>query len=92
MKTIWKYVLPEFGQPIQMPMGAKVLHLGAQNNDACLWAEVEPEQPAQERRFIPVGTGHPMPPVDLTYVGTTLLFENTLVLHWYEIDSPEPVR
>ncbi len=85
MKTVWKFALPGYGGPLSMPEGARVLHVAAQDDTPCLWAEVDSDSPPVERRFFPVGTGHLLPPGEVMFVGTTLLYSATLVLHWYEL-------
>jgi hypothetical protein len=85
MKTIFKFVLATGWQVIEMPAGAKLLSVQAQNNQTCLWAEVDTTMPMRSRSFIQVGTGRPLPgQLTLDYIGTVQLDGGELVLHVYE--------
>lgn len=87
MRTVWKYPLGPYGGSIAMPPGAKVLHLGKQAGDICLWVEVMPAPATEVREFIPVGTGMGVPDGG-AYIGTVLLFDgDSLVLHFYEVSA-----
>lgn len=57
MKTIWKYVVES---KLEMPTGARIIHADIQNEEACLWAIVDPEAPKETRSFAIRGTGHPV--------------------------------
>jgi hypothetical protein len=70
MKTVYKYPLPEnsigpvaFYGPfkLQMPRGAKPLLVAVQNDNVCLWAEVEVDQPVISTELYLVGTGKECP-------------------------------
>lgn len=87
MKTVvWKYELPIGSCVTHMPIGAKVLHVDAQNENLCLWAQVNPSETRKEaRKFIAVGTGlDPLASEAHEYVGSALLYNGTLVLHVFE--------
>jgi len=72
--VIWKYQLtPSPGTAevaIEMPAGAMVLTVQTQAGQPCLWALVNEEQPLITRRFVIVGTGHPVPDGIGDYIGT----------------------
>ena len=57
--TIWKFQF-EIGDivRIDMPVGAKVLHVESQHGVPCMWALVDPHSPTQARDFRIFGTGH----------------------------------
>ena len=58
---VWKYSLKQVGlQHIQMPVGAKLLSVQAQNGGLSLWVLVDPHQvdDAETRRICIIGTGH----------------------------------
>jgi hypothetical protein len=63
LQEVWKFPLP---MPIAgwaetvMPVDARVLHVGVQNELICLWALVSPDAPRFARRFRIVGTGWPL--------------------------------
>ena len=86
--TIWKFPIP-FADTfsIDMPAGAKLLHVAEQHRDVCLWALVNPTAPKEPRYFCIAGTGHPIdtPCQQLQYVGTFLLESGRLVFHLFEI-------
>lgn len=73
-----------------MPRGAHIIGVHAQNEVPVIWAEVDPNAPADETRtFAIVGTGQPLPDVahehDRYHHGTALLYAGTFVLHVYEV-------
>ena len=82
-REIWKYPL-EHGteQHIRMPKGAEVLTVQIQNDHVCMWAEVSPDEPLEERRFHVIGTGHRMPADAWHYLGT--IQQGPFVWHIYE--------
>jgi hypothetical protein len=88
--TIWKFqikVRDEF-QHINMPKGAKILHLEAVNMDTIwIWASIPDEKaPLVTRLFQTYGTGHDMPLAesgDGKYLGTVTPFP--LVWHVFEV-------
>lgn len=81
MRTVHKYVISiTRGSRLLLPDTARVVHVGMQN-DLCLWIELETEEPYRnEKTFIVIGTGHPVPQ-DGTYVGT--VFDGPFVWHVY---------
>lgn len=85
-QTVWKYSLPCAGvNRLLLPTGAQVLHVASQNDDLCLWVQVDPERSVVWRTFHVVGTGHDLPSdAVLRFVGTAMLFAGSLVLHVFE--------
>lgn len=87
-KTIFKYPLKDEAlQVVPMPAGAKVLCAQQQRGILCLWAEIVPGNPIQDRRFEVFGTGHPMETpagIHREFIGTVQLYGGDLVLHVYE--------
>lgn len=85
--AVWKYPLEVPLTTVAMPMGARVLHVGAQGDVVTLWALVEPDRKLLDRQFLVVGTGwefdlgHPVP--DAEYRGTALRRDG-LVFHVFE--------
>ena len=72
MKTIYKYPITETDlQGVKMPQYAKIVHVGKDpRGDLCLWAEVDT---AYEMETVPIyiiGTGNPMPPEPVNFIGT----------------------
>lgn len=86
MQAVWKYstpVLDEFF--IWMPKGAKPLHVHEQNDALCIWALVDPNEKATERRTFRVyGTGQ-MIKESLPYLGTFHMHDGRLVFHVFEV-------
>ena len=90
MRTVWRYAL-EFNPPItkiEVPVGAKPLFVGLQNGVPQLWMEInlanDMETERETRTFEFIGTGHNAP-MNGKYLGTVLMYSDTLVLHLYEI-------
>jgi hypothetical protein len=69
-RQIWKFQVP-FDEVciVEMPLGARVVFVGEQNDAIYLWAEVDPAHRKVVRKFAIVGTGQSIPE-DLEYVGT----------------------
>lgn len=85
MKTIWKYqlALTDGQQVLAMPKGARILHLGYQNQVPTLWAEVDSEADKEPRYFQIHGTGHPVANGG-TYLGTVQASSSIFVWHVYD--------
>jgi hypothetical protein len=87
MKTIYKYVIRPDKLKVQMPKGARLLTAREQADEICVWAEVDTEQPTEQRHFQVFGTGHLMHEdmgTSREYVGTAHLEGGALVFHVYE--------
>lgn len=87
-KTIWKYPLEiRDNVVVRMPYGAIVRYVAVQNDELCLWAEVNPHNEGSFRTFAIVGTGHgfPVSPegMYLNYLGS-VQHMNMFVWHVYE--------
>ncbi|QUW18859.1 hypothetical protein [Agrococcus sp. Marseille-Q4369] len=90
MRAIWKYQASLRTEPVktfEMPAVANVKHVGMQAGLVTLWVEVDgsPVLGTEERTFMIVGTGHPIPD-GTVYVGTTQ--DGGLVWHVYEVKVP----
>lgn len=86
--TVFKYTL-DFGigrktvNEIELPEGAKVLHVAEQRGAIQLWAWVNPEAPKVKRAFAICGTGMPTPPPDeATHLGSVIA--GAFVWHIFE--------
>lgn len=70
MKTVWKFPI---GNQVVMPKGAQIVHVAEQDGTVgpvvTMWALVDPEAPAETRRFAELGTGHEIPD-EHEHVGT----------------------
>ncbi len=56
-RAIWKFTLEPGDQTVEMPRNAKLVHVGAQGNECCVWFEVAPESERIARAFRVVMTG-----------------------------------
>lgn len=84
MQTVYKYPLPhQRDVTIELPRGAEILSVGAQDDNAVLWARADPHQPKVIRKLRIIGTGHP--DADGTFIGTILLHDGRLVFHVFEV-------
>ena len=90
MRTIHKYLLPLCNDfTIDMPNGAKILHVAHQGMDLMLWAQVDIEEELRKHRFSVLGTGHTIPDniSVLRYIGTA--HNQQLGLVWHVFDQGE---
>lgn len=85
MRTIHKYAVPHDNTitVLQMPRDTKILH-GDLQGEMQVWAEVETDNPVEDRQVIFVGTGREVPH-GARHVNTCLVFNGGLVFHLYEI-------
>jgi len=61
MLSVFKYpvnLVDEFS--LELPIGARILHVESQAGTNCLWALVDPKAPKELRHFRLAGTGHPI--------------------------------
>ena len=87
-RTIWKYTLSLVDYvDIEMPTGARILSVGIQNEQICLWALVDPEKTAAKYRFRIAGTGHPIgkEAENWDFVGTVIMMNGALVFHVFHL-------
>jgi hypothetical protein len=86
MKTIWKYPLSMMDkQVISLPVGSKILCAQIQNDTACIWVLVDPENKQIKREIMVFGTGHPVDDsLDLEYIGTFQIASLGLVFHVFD--------
>lgn len=96
MRTIWKFPLPMAvaGEPLSMPRGARIVHFDIQYSGPLdngprpgvptLWVEVDPDQAAEPRQFVIIGTGHEIP-ADGQHVGSYQA--EPFVWHVYEVPT-----
>ena len=85
MRTIWKYPVPSDGEVIDMPEGARIVHVDVQGTEACLWAEVETDRVLRKVQVGIIGTGRSVPD-GWTYIGT--FQAPPFVWHVYRIGVP----
>jgi hypothetical protein len=80
--NVWKYQLGD-DVTIELPEGAKILHVGMQGIYICLWCLVDPHAPRVERRFKVFGTGEYIDAGE--YIGTVM--EGPYVWHVFEVHN-----
>jgi len=71
-----------------MKVGARVLHVEAQNGIPTLWALVDPEADSERRSFSIIGTGHPTNLLAEQYVASLLPlgeWNGNFVWHLFEV-------
>lgn len=92
MNVIYKYLIPlrasEVVHTFDLPQGAKVVHVGAQDQENVLiWVEQQEKAFAhgvRQRSFRVYGTGHPIDPVEVKeHVGSVVI--DPFVWHVYEV-------
>jgi hypothetical protein len=97
MDKVYKYQLVFRGevQPIELPLGAEVLHFAVQDSSEgmnpipLIWAKVDPGNETETREFILRGTGHEIG-VNLyrtQHIGTVL--HGVFVWHLFELQHKE---
>jgi hypothetical protein len=87
--AVWKFVLLLDDEVIvEMPYGAKLLHVASQFGDPrvlTLWALVAPTASPAMRRILIRGTGHPISLEDSRdYVGTVIVADGRIVWHVFD--------
>jgi hypothetical protein len=83
-KCVWKYMLEEAYEAIEMPAGAQILTVKTQGSMPRLWVLVDPAAPMVKRTFNTYGTGHPIPDDPGIYIGTFFMGGESLVYHVFE--------
>lgn len=102
MRTIWKYPIPVGTTfELELPRGAIVRHIGAQEEGPVMWVEVDSKARPILRRFYMAGTGDAIPENEvvgpgpfgnrLVYLGTYQFYESEMtgpfVQHVFEIEQ-----
>jgi hypothetical protein len=87
-KVIFKYPLMQgLGlQPLQIELGAKIIHVGFQNEQLYLWAEVDMNVIQETIDIFIQGTGqnlYEFQTLDLSFIGTAV--GNPFVWHVYKV-------
>lgn len=90
MKRIFKYRPPGITDrfTLDLSLGAKVLHVGGQDDAPTMWVLVDDEQATERREFRIFGAGHVIPEEDvprLVYHGTWV--GPVFVWHLFEVHS-----
>lgn len=85
---IFKYpVMVIDRQEIQLPTGAQILKVEIQGDDeeAFMWALVDPDAELETRKFRLAGTGHLIEERNLHHIDTFQMLSGRLIWHFFEI-------
>lgn len=91
MKSIWKFQIepPRHAGEwiiVEAPVGANWLCAHEQNDEICVWAEVETTNPMEPNRFLIYGTGFDIEcEYTRKYLGSAFLEKGHLVFHVYVV-------
>lgn len=84
--AVWKFELETQDiVDVQMPAGAKLLHVAVQHGTPCLWALVDTTAAPVLRRLRIIGTGHRADAVAAVHVGTYMLHGGMFVGHVFDL-------
>ena len=92
MRTVHKFPIPiEDDFTLEIPAGAKLLHVATQHGQPCLWACVDTEHEPIPYRFWLRGTGHEIAVTrhGAAYLGTFQLEGGALVFHLFYVGAGE---
>lgn len=85
--TIWKYPIQvRDSQKISMPYTHNILCVQVQNDEPCLWVEVNSDHPLIDVEILVYGTGHKINQPGKSrarYIGTFQLMDGQFVGHVY---------
>lgn len=85
-RSVWKFILlDEPLQIIRVPPPGIFRHIAFQQGDGiCLWAEVDPKAPKEDRGICLATTGSELPSTAQNYLGTVHTDGGATILHAYE--------
>ena len=85
-KVVWKFVLDkDDDQCVKIPVDHDILCVKEQNEDAVLYALVDPLSKPTSIGIKCAGTGHERADLDASkYIGTTIHLGGALIFHWFE--------
>lgn len=88
MKTIWKYTLNDTETALQLPTNSKILSVQNQNEEICMWVEVDVNNKETTQRYFKIlGTGDFLSEdigIKHNFINTVQLHGGRLVFHIYE--------
>ncbi len=88
VRTIWKFpIFAPQRYTTMMPVGAEILSVQVQGEEAQMWALVDPNQPGEPRTFQSFGTGHPVDAEIVKHLGTVQFDGGDLIFHVFEVAS-----
>lgn len=86
-KQIWKFPISSGQITLEMPIGALILTVQAQNRTPCIWALVIPTNKTEQRHFELYGTGqeiHCDMGIERKYINTFQMQDGEFVFHLFE--------
>lgn len=86
-RTIFKYPVSQLFD-IDIPKDAEILVVQAQRGKPEMWVLLDSDASTIKRKFIMIGTGHPMKDTynKESYIGTFQMFGGDLVFHLFEVE------
>jgi len=87
MRTVHKFNLGLGETVIDLPLSAKLVHVGEQFGELKMWVETIPGEPTFPRSFRVFGTGHPIDDLEglqITHVGTAIMQGGAFLAHVYQ--------
>lgn len=83
--VVWKQKLGLGLNDYELPMGARLLSIGWQQDAVALWFLCSPKETEREvRSILLTGTGHEFPNKHYIFLGTVLTDDQSLVFHAFE--------
>jgi len=84
---IWKFPFDvEDDLSIAMPKNSEIVDVQVQGEQPCIWAICNSDESYEKRRFVIVGTGHPLGIIG-KYIGTFQLLGGSFVGHLFEVPA-----
>lgn len=85
MKTILKFPITadNLENIIEMPVNAKIVHVGYQDEILTMWAECDTESAKERHKFDIFGTGQKIVPENAKHIHSWL--ESVFVWHLYDV-------
>ncbi|MEC7161165.1 MAG: hypothetical protein VXW57_05065 [Pseudomonadota bacterium] len=87
-ETVFKYPVQLGAFSMDMPAGARVLHVDMQGAEPVMWARVNPSADIVRRRFYCAATGETLPRNAGGWIGTLKMQGGALIFHVFEMPAP----
>jgi len=86
MRTIWKYTLNANWNPLEVPVGYKVLSVIEQYDEIVMYLLVDPSNETEKAEFFVSGTGIYLEDSidELEFVGTVSTYRGSLICHVFK--------
>ena len=95
MRTVWKFPFALSDRPmVRIPRGGSILrvdvdHAAGDYGVMAVWAQVDTENPLEDRPLFVTGTGQELPDGDLVYLGSIMDRRTRDVFVWHVWEHPE---